>query len=69
MSKPQYEKVALFAILMGTIFAIGVYQQALAGSACDYYDGCYNYPQQKSSIQTVLSQSLRPDNTGTITSI
>ena len=69
MSKPQYQKVALFAILMATVFAIGVYQQAFAGSVCGYYDGCYNYPQQKSSIQTVLSQSLRTDNTGTVTSI
>ena len=63
MVKQYYQKVVIFAILLTTLFAIGIYQQAFASDNCDYYS-CYNYPQQKESLKPIfLSEHVGLGNT------
>jgi hypothetical protein len=63
MVKQNHQKVAIFAILLTTLLAIGIYQQASATDSCDYYS-CYNYPEQKESLNVaILSEPAGLGNT------
>ena len=68
MSNQALQKVAIFAILVSLVLALGMYQQALAQFCGN--SGCYSYPQQKEpSVEFILGQNLNPDNGVTITGI
>ena len=63
MSIQTYHKVALFAILVALVLAVGISQQALA-QFCGY-NGCYSYPHQKEpSIKDVSSEDINSNEIG-----
>jgi hypothetical protein len=70
MFKQNYQKVAIFAILLALGFAIGFYQQVIASDGCIYYDSCYNYPNQKDPlIQVSLSEGINSNNAAFLTGL
>ena len=61
MSSQTYQKMAIFAMLVALVLALGLSQQALA-QYCGY-SGCYSYPQERvPPTEFVSSQNLSPDN-------
>jgi hypothetical protein len=69
MSKQNDRTIGLLVVLLVTIFAIGMYQQALASDYCDA-STCYNYPLQKDpSGQVLLSQNVKSDITATLSGL